>query len=132
MFLLQIKIQFEQPKASGIAIACYLAQEGANLDLRNKAGKTALELCEDPNIKDLIWQFKRKGEQPRTPQPQPRHKEAAATADAAAEKTGKICRLCGKEADAILKPCGHDDFCFECGENFKKCPICKVGAVDST
>ena len=53
-------MQFEQDKGSGIAIACYLAKAGASLTHRNQKGKTPFDIIEDPNLKDLLWQFSRK------------------------------------------------------------------------
>ena len=50
-------MQFEQDKVSGIAIACYLAKAGANLTYCNHKGQTPFDIIEDPNLKDLLWQF---------------------------------------------------------------------------
>ena len=41
----------------GTAIACYLAQQGANLNHRNHARKTPLDLISDPKLEEVVTQF---------------------------------------------------------------------------
>ncbi len=37
-----------------------------------------------------------------------------------------VCIICGDNiADTVLVPCSHHQFCFDCAEKFKKCPICR-------
>lgn len=37
-------------KKSSASIACFLAANGADLNLKNKKGQTPLDLCPDPNL----------------------------------------------------------------------------------
>ena len=41
----------------GAAVACFLVKSGADLSLRNKQGKTPMELVPDPKTQDIIGQF---------------------------------------------------------------------------
>lgn len=47
----------DKEEQTGAAIACYLAQQGANLQKKNHQGKTPLEIIADPKIEDVIKQF---------------------------------------------------------------------------
>ena len=44
---------------TGIAIACFLAQEGATLTIKNRRGKTAFDLCSDSTAQDMVRQYSR-------------------------------------------------------------------------
>ena len=37
-------------KKSGASIACFLAANGADLNVKNKKGQSPLDLCPDPNL----------------------------------------------------------------------------------
>ena len=37
-------------KKSSASIACFLAANGADLNIKNKKGQTPLDLCPDPNL----------------------------------------------------------------------------------
>lgn len=50
-------------KKSSASIACFLVQNGADLNIKNKKGQTPLDLCPDPNLckalskcyKERLW-----------------------------------------------------------------------------
>lgn len=44
-------------KNYGLAIACYLAQEGADLNHKNRKGKTPLELIQNSAVIDLLQHY---------------------------------------------------------------------------
>lgn len=51
--LLQLLMGLGTPgadKKSSASIACFLAANGADLNLKNKKGQTPLDLCPDPNL----------------------------------------------------------------------------------
>ncbi|XP_065067505.1 E3 ubiquitin-protein ligase MIB2-like isoform X2 [Rhopilema esculentum] len=52
-----IVAQFEKPKASSVAIACYLVEIGADISIRNDEGVDVIGAVSDQNIKDLLKKF---------------------------------------------------------------------------
>lgn len=38
-------------------LACYLAQQGADLNHKNKIGKTPLDVITDPKVEEVVKQF---------------------------------------------------------------------------
>ena len=96
----QIKIQFEQPDASAIAIACFLVKEGADLTLMNNKGKTAIDVCEDTSSRDIILYFKPNGV-------------------SAAKEASRIYRLNVVSTCPISKLYGHRQFFFKRAKNSK-------------
>ena len=48
-FLIGFNGQDQENKGSS-SIACFLVQNGADLKLKNKKGRTPLDLCPDPNL----------------------------------------------------------------------------------
>ena len=63
-FSLQIEKQFDQDEASGIAIACYLAKVGANLQYHNHKGKTPFDVLDNPKVTHLLLHFSERQEKP--------------------------------------------------------------------
>ena len=59
--LLQIRTQLgmaeTDEKTVGATLACYLAQQGADLNHKNKAGKTPLDVITDPKVEEVVQQF---------------------------------------------------------------------------
>ena len=58
--LLQIRHQLGMPEEEdsvGVAIACYLAQQGASLNHKNNSGETPLDRVPDAKIKEVVKQF---------------------------------------------------------------------------
>ena len=47
---LGLSLQGSEKKSSSASIACFLAANGADLNLKNKKGQTPLDLCPDPNL----------------------------------------------------------------------------------
>jgi E3 ubiquitin-protein ligase mind-bomb len=53
IFILQLLMGLGTPgadKKSSASIACFLAANGADLNIKNKKGQTPLDLCPDPNL----------------------------------------------------------------------------------
>ena len=53
LLLLQLLMGLGTPgadKKSSASIACFLAANGADLNIKNKKGQTPLDLCPDPNL----------------------------------------------------------------------------------
>ena len=51
--ILQLLMGLSTPgadKKSSASIACFLAANGADLNVKNKKGQTPLDLCPDPNL----------------------------------------------------------------------------------
>ncbi|OLQ08288.1 Apoptosis inhibitor IAP [Symbiodinium microadriaticum] len=43
------------------------------------------------------------------------------------EEDSNLCAICfDKEKKVILKPCGHDQFCFSCALRVRTCPLCRA------
>eukprot|EP00794_Sanderia_malayensis_P016588 gene16588-18276_t len=136
----EILSQIDRPKASPLAIACYLVKEGADLHHCNHAGKSSLDIVTEPAIKNILGKFKEKRmsiiSSPTSTSP-PRSNMPSGTAldtvQGAASSPGPgavtnadVCQDC-KEflIDAEFKPCGHKLCCQSCADNFKKCKECK-------
>ena len=47
----------EQEEQTGAAIACYLAQQGADLKAKNQAGKSPLDIISDRRVEEVVKQF---------------------------------------------------------------------------
>lgn len=47
----------EDEDQMGAAIACYLAQQGAQLSHKNQQGKTPMDVISDPRTAELVKQF---------------------------------------------------------------------------
>ena len=56
----QVKSHFDNSRASGIVIACYLLENGADLNHFNHEGKTALDICDDSELIKLLCEFGKK------------------------------------------------------------------------
>ena len=54
---LQSKLPTDNEKSNRIIWASFLVQEGANIEIKNKKGRTALQACEN-QYADIITQFK--------------------------------------------------------------------------
>ena len=60
--LLQIRAQLDLANAedstkTGAAIACFLAQHGADIYRRNVQGKSALSLVQDPMVAEILREY---------------------------------------------------------------------------
>ncbi|XP_041378188.1 E3 ubiquitin-protein ligase MIB2-like [Gigantopelta aegis] len=114
----------EDEHQTGAAIACYLAQQGANLFHKNLSGKTPIDIISDPKVEEVVRQF--------------------ATTYEASNKTDvnvnlvedgetQECEVCCLErATVVFKPCGHVIVCYGCClKNWQmvKCLKCKQAIV---
>ncbi|KAM7312463.1 E3 ubiquitin-protein ligase MIB2 isoform X1 [Ixodes scapularis] len=120
------------PEVDGtLALACFLAKEGADLNKSNLVGRTPLDLAGSPIVADLLQHWKA-------------HKEKAAAALAAAAAAaseaapaevvpGSECQICLEAlATVVFEPCGHRVACEECCSRMKKCLSCQQIIVKKT
>ncbi|XP_016115175.1 E3 ubiquitin-protein ligase MIB2-like [Sinocyclocheilus grahami] len=121
----------------GAAIACFLAQEGADISYANHKGKSPLNLVADSSVQTLIRSFAEK------------HRLQAVTCGtgtsssslrrvhttpntmtnlAMPSATGPSeCLICSELALLVLfSPCQHSVACEECAHRMKKCIRCQV------
>uniref|UniRef100_A0A8D0BS99 E3 ubiquitin-protein ligase MIB2 n=1 Tax=Salvator merianae TaxID=96440 RepID=A0A8D0BS99_SALMN len=121
----------------GAAIACYLAQEGADVNYANHRGKSPLDLVMDGSIADLIKSFSQKFREQLDPledstvtcslgrvQMTPNTMTNLSVAKVAAPSE---CLVCSELALLIhFFPCQHSIVCEECSRRMKKCIKCQV------
>uniref|UniRef100_A0A8C5J595 E3 ubiquitin-protein ligase MIB2 n=1 Tax=Junco hyemalis TaxID=40217 RepID=A0A8C5J595_JUNHY len=116
----------------GTAIACYLAQEGADINYANHRGKSPLDLTTDGRIVQIIKDFSQKfssggGEGTgdlRRVHTTPNTITNLSVPGAAAPSE---CLVCSELALLILFfPCQHSIVCEECSRRMKKCIKCQV------
>lgn len=112
-------------KKSSASIACFLAGNGADLDIKNKKGQTPLDLCPDPNLcKALAKCHKDKN----TDHIEPRSADGEGNEDVPDE-----CLVCSDlKRDMLFKPCGHVACCSVCAPRVKKCLICREHVATRT
>ena len=113
------------------SIACFLAANGADLNIKNKKGQTPLDLCPDPNLCKAL------------------QKCAVSTANSSQAMQGIIrgdgmvgisdeklldeCLVCSDQRRQVLfSPCGHITVCSGCSGRVKKCLLCKEYVDDRT
>ncbi|XP_015273446.1 PREDICTED: E3 ubiquitin-protein ligase MIB2 [Gekko japonicus] len=121
----------------GAAIACYLAQEGADVNYANHRGKSPLDLVMDGSIAQLIKNFSQKfRDQPGSSEsstvtcslrrihttPNTMTNLSVAKAVAPSE-----CLVCSELALLVhFFPCQHSIVCEECSRRMKRCIKCQV------
>ncbi|XP_065127400.1 E3 ubiquitin-protein ligase MIB2 isoform X3 [Paramisgurnus dabryanus] len=121
----------------GAAIACFLAQEGADINYANHKGKSPLDLMTDTTIQQLIRSFAEK------------HRLQAVTSGTGTSSSSlrrvnttpntmtnltmpsvmgpSECLICSELALLVLfSPCQHSVACEECAHRMKKCIRCQV------
>uniref|UniRef100_A0A673GE76 E3 ubiquitin-protein ligase MIB2 n=1 Tax=Sinocyclocheilus rhinocerous TaxID=307959 RepID=A0A673GE76_9TELE len=117
----------------GAAIACFLAQEGADISYANHKGKSPLDLVTDSSVQTLIRSFAEK------------HRCVSACTSSSSLRrvhttpntmtnlvmpsaTGPSeCLICSELALLVLfSPCQHSVACEECAHRMKKCIRCQV------
>lgn len=143
------------PLASA-TVAGFLVQEGADMYLQNRKGRTPLQLCSTDVAAILTTFAERKvpfpfhgslrtnaktGVQAIGPQDTGHRKSTpmeAGTVSGKAETTVSsmqgasaaggydVCFLCEMPVDVKFEPCGHALMCNQCAERAKKCPTCKT------
>uniref|UniRef100_A0A8C9WWQ6 E3 ubiquitin-protein ligase MIB2 n=1 Tax=Sander lucioperca TaxID=283035 RepID=A0A8C9WWQ6_SANLU len=110
----------------GAAIACFLAQEGADVNYANHKGKSPLDLVADSTMLQLIKSFSEK------------HSSASLRRVHTTPNTmtnlvlptppgPSECLICSELALLVLFcPCQHSVACEECAHRMKKCIKCQV------
>uniref|UniRef100_A0AAR2LQD7 E3 ubiquitin-protein ligase MIB2 n=1 Tax=Pygocentrus nattereri TaxID=42514 RepID=A0AAR2LQD7_PYGNA len=115
----------------GASIACFLAQEGADINYANHKGKSPLDLVTDSNILQLIRSFSEK------------HRYACVSSSSLRRvhttpntmtnlampcaPGPSECLICSELALLVLfSPCQHSVACEECAHRMKKCIKCQV------
>ncbi|XP_034976183.1 E3 ubiquitin-protein ligase MIB2 isoform X2 [Zootoca vivipara] len=121
----------------GAAIACYLAQEGADVNYANHRGKSPLDLVSDGSIAQLIKNFSQKFREQQDPSENstvvcsqrrvhttPNTMTNLSVAKVAAPSE---CLVCSELALLIhFSPCQHSIVCEECSRRMKKCIKCQM------
>ncbi|KAK8766810.1 hypothetical protein V5799_006411 [Amblyomma americanum] len=104
---------------SSLAMACFLANRGADLHRKNKEGITPLQMANSAPVVEqlLIWRTKKRETTTKTT-------SVAATISGDGSGTCKIC--CEAAADVWFEPCGHRLYCSECCRRMKCCLTCGV------
>ncbi|KAL4236081.1 E3 ubiquitin-protein ligase mib1 [Mactra antiquata] len=105
-------------KKSSASIACFLAANGADLNIKNKKGQTPLDLCPDPNLCKALAKC---------------HKERLSPGGASNvaiirndQEALEECMVCSDlKRDTLFGPCGHIATCSLCSPRVKKCLLCK-------
>uniref|UniRef100_A0A8C2L9G3 E3 ubiquitin-protein ligase MIB2 n=1 Tax=Cyprinus carpio TaxID=7962 RepID=A0A8C2L9G3_CYPCA len=110
----------------GAAIACFLAQEGADISYANHKGKSPLDLVTDSSVQTLIRSF---AEKHRCVDRARVHTTPNTMTNLAMPSvTGPSeCLICSELALLVLfSPCQHSVACEECAHRMKKCIRCQV------
>lgn len=87
-----------------LLLACFLVRSGADTRVRNKDGKTPLEIAcsmQAPAIELL-----------------------GASAYQRSNADSEKCKFCFEETATTFSPCGHCFYCIHCGKRTKHCPVC--------
>uniref|UniRef100_A0A6Q2XI74 E3 ubiquitin-protein ligase MIB2 n=1 Tax=Esox lucius TaxID=8010 RepID=A0A6Q2XI74_ESOLU len=110
----------------GAAIACFLAQEGADINYTNHKGKNPLDLVADTAVLQLIKTF---SEKHRSTSLRRVHTTPNTMTNLAmpAPPGPSECLICSELALLVLFcPCQHSVACEECAHRMKKCIKCQV------
>uniref|UniRef100_A0A6Q2YN99 E3 ubiquitin-protein ligase MIB2 n=1 Tax=Esox lucius TaxID=8010 RepID=A0A6Q2YN99_ESOLU len=117
----------------GAAIACFLAQEGADINYTNHKGKNPLDLVADTAVLQLIKTFSEKHRYSRAPVGVTSLRRVHTTPNTMtnlampAPPGPSECLICSELALLVLFcPCQHSVACEECAHRMKKCIKCQV------
>ncbi|XP_050414491.1 E3 ubiquitin-protein ligase MIB2 isoform X2 [Patella vulgata] len=110
----------EEEDQRGAAIACYLAQQGADLYHKNHVEKTPLDIINDAQVEKHVKQFADNFAAGKKSEPSPDPSPAPPTGDYI---ECEIC--CEQQANVTFEPCGHVILCVECCIKVKRCLTCK-------
>ncbi|XP_051915130.1 E3 ubiquitin-protein ligase MIB2 isoform X1 [Hippocampus zosterae] len=124
----------------GVAIACFLAQEGADIGYANHKGKTPLDLVADGAMQQLIKSFSEKYRLQRLQAVTSGQGPSAANLRRVHTTPNTMtnlvlptlpgpseCLICSELALLVLFcPCQHSVACEECAHRMKKCIKCQV------
>lgn len=106
-------------KKSSASIACFLAANGADLNIKNKKGQTPLDLCPDPNLCKALAKCHKERNSPGITAP-----NAAIIRND--QESLEECMVCSDmKRDTLFGPCCHICTCSLCSPRVKKCLICK-------
>lgn len=118
------------PSEPTFAITKLLMEHDADLTLVNKHGKTPVQLCRDPRLREILLPNS-VAEDDATPKKSQTsngaspHASSSSTSGVSME-TGRKCRVCDLPANATFSPCGHLVACMDCAPMLKKCFLCKA------
>ncbi|XP_067936875.1 E3 ubiquitin-protein ligase MIB1-like [Watersipora subatra] len=120
---LGLSLQGSEKKSSSASIACFLAANGADLNLKNKKGQTPLDLCPDPNLcKALAKSFSDK----KSPAMTVSNTLANFSSTSSDSESLDECMVCSDaKRDILFSPCGHVTTCSQCSSRVKRCLLCK-------
>ena len=108
-------------KKSSASIACFLAANGAELNIKNKKGQSPLDLCPDPNLCKTLAKCQSQGSGGRGVMNLPNLVTLPQDRDSLEE-----CMVCSDmKRDTLFGPCGHIATCSLCSPRVKKCLMCK-------
>ncbi|KAJ7306427.1 hypothetical protein JRQ81_009777 [Phrynocephalus forsythii] len=122
----------------GSAIACYLAQEGADIKYANHRGKTPLDLISDGSIAQLVKNFSQKfrdnqdsleSSTPLSCSLSRVHTTPNTMTNLSVAKPAgpSECLVCSELALLVhFLPCQHSIVCEECSRRMKRCIKCQV------
>uniref|UniRef100_A0A673XP18 E3 ubiquitin-protein ligase MIB2 n=1 Tax=Salmo trutta TaxID=8032 RepID=A0A673XP18_SALTR len=113
----------------GAAIACFLAQEGADINYANHKGKSPLDLVADTAVLQLIKSFSEKYRYIHSTSLRRVHTTPNTMTNLAmpALPGPSECLICSELALLVLFcPCQHIVACEECAHRMKKCIKCQV------
>jgi len=113
----------DSKRLGSAAIACLLAEHGADIALKNNSDQKPLDLCLDEAlslaINDHHLQSKRK-------------RGRVTPLDAATQAPAVLCIICSERPrDTYFKPCFHIVACSQCASSVSECLICNE-QVEST
>ncbi|XP_035211065.1 E3 ubiquitin-protein ligase MIB2-like [Stegodyphus dumicola] len=113
-------------KNYGLAMACYLAQEGADLHHKNRKGKTPSELVHSSTALDLLQHYAALKMIKSKAQCLPVSGESSETPQSESKTPELECVICSEAPGVVtFDPCGHKVTCEECCLRMKKCIICQ-------
>lgn len=104
-----------------VKISCFLLNNGAEIQIQDKNGKTPLQVCRSQRVKTSVENFIKEREQ---------EERQTGSGDLFLQFLAALllipCTACQESvANATFQPCGHKVVCEECSVRFKKCPKCR-------
>ncbi|XP_067677818.1 E3 ubiquitin-protein ligase MIB1-like isoform X1 [Haliotis asinina] len=113
-------------KKSSASIACFLAANGADLNIKNKKGQTPLDLCPDPNLCKALAKCHKERNSLTYLLTSPTVPASNAAVIRNDQESLEECMVCSDmKRDTLFGPCGHIATCSLCSPRVKKCLMCK-------
>lgn len=131
--LLGISVSNEGELKDRTNLACFLIQNGADLSIRNRKGRTALESCRDERMRNAIRMFAEKhGKTSGGASGSGARQQAAGRllADLFSELPLPCMGCMEKMADCKFAPCGHRVCCQRCSFRVRDCPMCDTPILE--